>query len=293
MRVHKMRGLFASALRWKAGIRGASAYGGELGAILSKIFEQNAPAWEAFAEEGSKLFPEGSVRLLDVAAGVGEPGTTIARRLPHVQVTLSDVLEELVAAAAERSSGVENVQDCVTSDATTLDAFGEDSFDVVTCCYGIMHVDDKPAFVRAVRRVVRPGGFLLLSYWTQTPFSEAARNILDKVAPGLEPSLNPSACGRPGLVDGLLEPSFDVVKTIGGSYDFVLDQRDAFDAISSCARAELEDLASTNPDVWTRARAAFEEYCAKDGSGIYRQQDGSYVLGPNDFKLVVALKPPC
>lgn len=253
----------------------------DISALYDRVFEQNSPAWEMFAKQLQGL-PKS--RVLDVASGPGEPGLTIATRTGW-PVTLSDADSGMVAKARQRNT-LPNV-DCVVEDASTLASFEDASFDVVTCCYGI-HALPREC-VDAFYRVLKPGGLLLVSYWSDTHFVSLAEYLLervvDKVGP---PPINPMACARPGLVNELLETRFRVVSTETGSYDFTYAPDEAFDVMSVCARPTLVDLAESDPTIWPRAKAVFDDHCRD--RGYWKPGDDKYVLGPNEFKLVVAKK---
>lgn len=251
----------------------------EISALYDRVFEQNKPAWEMFAKQLQGL-PES--RVLDVASGPGEPGLTIAAKTGW-PVTLSDADSGMVAKARQRSA-LPNV-DCVLADASTLDSFEDSSYDVITCCYGI-HALPREC-VDAFYRVLKPGGLLLVSYWSDSHFVSLAQKLLEVVAGHVgPPPINPMACAQPGLVDEMLETRFRVVSTETGSYDFTYAADEAFDVMSVCARPTLTTLAQSDSTVWPRAKAAFDDHCRDRG---YVKED-VYVLGPNEFKLVVAKK---
>ena len=51
------------------------------------------------------------------------------------------------------------------ADLQDLSAWGNDSVDAVTCCYGFMFPDDKVKAMSEARRVLKPGGMLIATYW--------------------------------------------------------------------------------------------------------------------------------
>jgi SAM-dependent methyltransferase len=102
----------------------------------------------------------GDERVLDIATGGGHTALAFA---PHVrEVVATDLTPQMLAAAARfiTSQGVANVR-FERADAEAL-PFPAAEFDVVTCRIAPHHFGDAARFVREVRRVLRPGGVLLL-----------------------------------------------------------------------------------------------------------------------------------
>ena len=98
-------------------------------------------------------------RVLDVAAGTGDQTLFAARRVgPNGYVLATDISPGMLNAAAEaaRKAGLTNVETRVM-DAESLD-LDEDSFDAVICRFGLMLFPNPQKVLRAMRRVVRPGG---------------------------------------------------------------------------------------------------------------------------------------
>lgn len=84
-------------------------------------------------------------RYLDVAAGTGEPGLSIARLVPGGRVVLTDLAAEMLDVAARRAtaSGVTNVETKVCS-ADDL-PFGDATFNGVSVRFGYMFFPDAGA----------------------------------------------------------------------------------------------------------------------------------------------------
>src|ERR671932_1967782 len=105
-------------------------------------------------------------RVLDVAAGYGEPSLTAARRTgPEGAVVATDISPEMLAFGRERAAaaGVENIE-FVESDAASLD-FPEASFDAAVSRWGIIFEPEGEATAALVRAFLRPGARMAISSW--------------------------------------------------------------------------------------------------------------------------------
>lgn len=95
-------------------------------------------------------------RVLDLATGSGDLALTIAKKLPAAEITGVDFCPEMLETA--RAKGLTNT---VVADALHL-PFGEKSFDTVTVAFGLRNMADWSAALAEMRRVLRPGGHLLV-----------------------------------------------------------------------------------------------------------------------------------
>ncbi len=102
---------------------------------------------------------------LDVGAGTGEPGLTIAALAPRGRVTLADLSPEMLAAAGRRATakGLTNVdyRECGVEDLPFPDA----TFDSVSCRFVFMFIPDIDKAVSEIARVLRPGGRAAAAVW--------------------------------------------------------------------------------------------------------------------------------
>jgi len=118
--------------------------------------------WKQFALSLTGL-REGS-RALDVAGGTGDLAAGLARQVgASGLVILSDINASMLAGGRDRliNDGlVGNVQ-CMQANAECL-PFAEGSFDCVTIGFGLRNVTDKPAALASMRRVLKPGGRLIV-----------------------------------------------------------------------------------------------------------------------------------
>jgi ubiquinone/menaquinone biosynthesis C-methylase UbiE len=106
-------------------------------------------------------------RHLEVCAGTGEPGITIAGLAPNGRVTLTDLSPEMLAVARRRAEtkGLTNVdiRECSADDLPFDDA----SFDSAGCRFGFMFIPDVSQAVRELARVLKPGGRVCASVWVR------------------------------------------------------------------------------------------------------------------------------
>jgi demethylmenaquinone methyltransferase/2-methoxy-6-polyprenyl-1,4-benzoquinol methylase len=114
-------------------------------------------------------------RILDVAGGTGAVSMALALALPHAEITLSDISPEMLAVARERISesaarpAFANIR-TVLADAQSL-PFEDNSYDVITCAYGIRNMSDRPRALAEFYRVLKPGGALLVMEFSTPPSS--------------------------------------------------------------------------------------------------------------------------
>ncbi len=95
-------------------------------------------------------------RLLDVASGTGDLALEIQDALPECEIIATDFCAEMLEHAASR--GLAHTQ---VADALDL-PFPDASFDVVTVAFGLRNMADYPAALREMRRVIKPGGRIVI-----------------------------------------------------------------------------------------------------------------------------------
>jgi demethylmenaquinone methyltransferase/2-methoxy-6-polyprenyl-1,4-benzoquinol methylase len=122
------------------------------GAVMS--FGQD-PRWRAALVAAAPVGP--ADRVLDVATGTGMVAGALVRRFDCRVVGL-DQSAEMLAAARARLGDDPRVELRV-GEAEHL-PFADGSFDALTFTYLLRYVDDVPATLRELARVVRPGGFV-------------------------------------------------------------------------------------------------------------------------------------
>lgn len=144
-----------------------------------------APMSEVLIDRLSTLEPGLAVataRVLDVGCGTGNVVLSAARRWPKAILTGLDASDGMLAVAErERASLDRSIADRVSfvaSDAAAL-PFPDGSFDVAMTAFVVQLVGDRPAVLREMRRVLRPGGLLGICGWLEAGYVFPADRELD------------------------------------------------------------------------------------------------------------------
>jgi SAM-dependent methyltransferase len=106
----------------------------------------------------------GPGQVLELAAGTGILTAGLVAALPSAQVTATDLNPAMVEYAAARvPEATWKVADAMSLDRA--DGFGDDTFDLVCCQFGVMFFPNRITAYRGVRRVLTPGGLFLFNVW--------------------------------------------------------------------------------------------------------------------------------
>jgi SAM-dependent methyltransferase len=97
-------------------------------------------------------------RLLDIASGTGHLAKAAADRGASVEGL--DIAPSMVARAGRDFPGL-------TFRLGSADAlpYADGSFDAVTCCFGLLHMERPEVVLAEIRRVLRPGGRFGYTAW--------------------------------------------------------------------------------------------------------------------------------
>ncbi|WP_241488048.1 class I SAM-dependent methyltransferase [Leucobacter japonicus] len=131
------------------------------------------------------IAPRKGMRVLDLAAGTGTSSAAIAAHGAHV--VAADFSEGMLAEGRKRHAGNELIE-FQWADATQL-PFDDDSFDAATISYGLRNVNDPKAALAEMRRVVKPGGRVVIAEFStppsalvRGPYAFYGRHVLPRVA---------------------------------------------------------------------------------------------------------------
>ncbi len=139
-------------------------------------------------------------RILDVATGTGDLALEMQDVCPEAEVTGSDFCAEMLAHASRRG-----LARTLVADAMAL-PFKDGEYEVVTVAFGLRNMVDYGGAIREMRRVLAPGGHLLVLDFSlpagvlKKPYRWYLHNVLPKMA-------------------GLLTGQKDAYEYLGGSIE--------------------------------------------------------------------------
>jgi len=126
--------------------------------------------------------PLSDMRVLDLASDTGEPGISLAQRVSQGSVVAVDQSSELLDIAAKRALN-KNLLNFTTrqADAHQL-PFGDRSFDLSTCRFGVMFFSDAQRALTELRRVLRPEARACFVAWgpIEQPYWQTTMKIVHR-----------------------------------------------------------------------------------------------------------------
>lgn len=243
----------------------------------SKVIDESASHVSARMVELAGV--KAGSRVLDVAAGYGEPTLTAAATAgPEGSVTATDISAEMLAYGRERAAeaGLENIE-FVESDAVSLD-FPEDSFDAALSRYGIIFEPDGEAAAERVRGFLKPGAKMAISSWgtpEQVPFlGIPIRAAIEKLDVPPPPPGIPGPLSRPTpeALGGLLSGGgFSEVEVEEGEVTFHWASPEEFTTFVKEIAPPIRALIDPHPEdvqeeAWGAITEAARKQTAEDGS---------------------------
>jgi demethylmenaquinone methyltransferase/2-methoxy-6-polyprenyl-1,4-benzoquinol methylase len=116
--------------------------------------------WKAFTIQVSGARP--GERVLDVAGGTADLSLAFARRVgPTGEVWLTDINNAMLTRGRDRLLDEGVLGPVAQCDAEKL-PFPDNHFDIVTVAFGLRNMTHKDEAIAEMRRVLRPGGRLLV-----------------------------------------------------------------------------------------------------------------------------------
>jgi SAM-dependent methyltransferase len=217
-------------------------------------------------------------RVLDVAAGYGEPSLTAAKVVgPEGSVVASDISPGMLAFGRERAAGagVDNIE-FLEADASSLD-FPEASFDAALSRWGIIFEPEGEATAARVRGFLKPGARMAISSWG--PPDRAPMISMPMITAMQRLGVPPPPPGTPGplsrptpeAIGGLLQGGgFSDVQVEEMQVGFEWDSPEEFTRYVKDIVAPITAMVSKHPpdlqeQTWAAITEAAREHAAEDG----------------------------
>lgn len=150
--------------------------------------------------------------VLEIAAGTGIVSRALRDALPgSTSLVSTDLSPAMLEIAGPKFRAGENVT-LQPADALSL-PFGDASFDVVACQFGVMFYPDKDKGHREALRVLKPGGRYIFSVWDahrNVPFARIANALAERLIPADPPQFMkvPFSYGFDPAQDSLVAAGF-------------------------------------------------------------------------------------
>jgi SAM-dependent methyltransferase len=228
---------------------------------------------------------EAGSRVIDVAAGYGEPTLSAAKVAgPDGSVVATDISAEMLAYGRERAeaAGLENIE-FVEADASALD-FPEDSFDAALSRFGIIFEPDGEGAAARVRGFLKPGAKMAIASWgppDRTPFlgipMRTAMQALD-VPPPPPGTPGPLSRPTPEALGGLLEGGgFSEVQVEEAEVVMPFESPEAFTTFIREIAPPITAMIEPHPEdvqkqTWDAITEAAREVSAGDGTVTFTNQ---------------------
>lgn len=135
--------------RRRAWAKRAAGYDRSIGFCERRVFGRGHRRWACSKASGD---------VLEIAVGTG---LNLQHYPSDARVTGLDLSPEMLEIARQRASDLGRSVDLREGDAHAL-PFAEDSFDTAVCTYSLCNIPDPKAALSEMRRVLRPGGTLIL-----------------------------------------------------------------------------------------------------------------------------------
>jgi enediyne biosynthesis protein CalE5 len=217
-------------------------------------------------------------RVLDVAAGYGEPSLTAAKVVgPEGKVVATDLSGAMLSFGRERAAaaGVENVE-FVEADASSLD-YPAASFDAAVSRWGIIFEPEGEAAAARVRGFLEPGAKMAISSWgpperspmIAIPMSTALQRL--NVPPPLPGTPGPLSRPTHEAIGALLEGGgFSDIDVEELDVDFEWDSPEEFARYTREIAAPIAALVAQHPpevqaETWDAIAEACAGYTGPDG----------------------------
>lgn len=153
----------------------------EKAAWVRSMFDRIAPRYDRFNDLLSAgvhrgwrrrtidaLAPRGGETFLDLCAGTMDLAVAISERAPGARVVGADFAVRMLTSGRDKAAAAPGAVDPVAADALAL-PFPDDAFDGITIGFGLRNLADYARGLAEMRRVLAPGGRLVVLEFTTPP----------------------------------------------------------------------------------------------------------------------------
>jgi ubiquinone/menaquinone biosynthesis C-methylase UbiE len=263
-------------------------YGSDFGGTMPEYYDRIlVPAqFGPLADDLARRLPRKPVGdVLEIACGTGAVSRRLRERLdPSVRLHATDLSAAMLAyARAEVPGAIE----WSVADAAAL-PFPDAACGVVVCAFGIMFVPDKLKAFREMRRVLQPGGSLLLNVWDRierNPHGRIACEVFESWFPG-DPEMRsaraPYEFHDRDLIRRMLEDAgFGDVRFDAVRVTIAAPSARRYVTGLICGTPRLLLLRKRGVDV-ERFMDAYEVALAKEGGGAPFRTEGNAIVAQAD-----------
>ncbi|MDO8931424.1 MAG: bifunctional demethylmenaquinone methyltransferase/2-methoxy-6-polyprenyl-1,4-benzoquinol methylase UbiE [Rhodocyclaceae bacterium] len=171
--------------------------------------------WKAFTIQVSGV--RSGDRILDVAGGTADLSSAFAKRVgPTGEVWLTDINNAMLTVGRDRLLDEGVLAPAAQCDAEKL-PFPDNHFDIVTVAFGLRNMTHKDAALAEMRRVLRPGGRLLVLEFSKIwePLAPAYDMYSFKLLPWLGQKIANDADSYRYLAESIrMHPDQETLKTM-------------------------------------------------------------------------------
>lgn len=124
--------------------------------LLNRVFSGRLDRrWRKLAARSATNQLSPCARLLDLATGTGDLAEELGKAAPHAKIYGADFTRPMLERAAQKFG--RGRYEWIEADAMAM-SFHDGCFDALTIAFGLRNIQDRPAALAEMARVIRPGG---------------------------------------------------------------------------------------------------------------------------------------
>lgn len=140
----------------------ASQFFGSMAASYDSLIRRCVPRYDEMTDRLFDYLPGNPARILELGTGTGNLTLKLANRFPHAAITTVDASHEMLEMTRRRLGDDSDRVRFIQARFEDV-AFDDASFNIVTSCISLHHVEDKASLCRSIRRWLAPSGRFALA----------------------------------------------------------------------------------------------------------------------------------